>query len=132
MVAVDRVEAEVTGAAQRIPRIVAQGDVVGAGSIEGREPAGICMVLDLFAHKGEIGQRLDEVAVNENLGVETDGLDSLGLGDQVRLTCHGRGVGPKLLGPGPVEVRNAEGGGKAGSKKPLELHDMKIVLCCGL
>ena len=74
VVAVDRVEAEVAGAAQRIPGIVAQGHVVGAGSIEGQEPAGICRVLDLLAPRGEPGQRLDEVAVNENLGVGIDGL----------------------------------------------------------
>jgi hypothetical protein len=77
-------------------------------------------------HKGEPGQRLDEVAINENLGVGVDGLDSLGLCDQVLLACHGRGVDPKLLGLGPVEVSNAEGAGKGrGSKKPLELHGMK-------
>ncbi len=74
VVVVDRVEAEVAGAEQRIPGIVAQGHVVGAGSIEDQEPAGICRVLDLLAHRGEPGQRLDEVAVNVNLGVGIDGL----------------------------------------------------------
>ncbi len=70
------------------------------------------MVLDLLAPRGEPGQRLDEVAVNENLGVGIDGLDSLSLGGQVPLACHGRGAGPKLLGVEPVLARNAGGGGK--------------------
>ena len=74
VVAVDRVEAEVAGAARRIPGIVALGHVVGAASIEGHELAGICRVLDLLAHRGEPGQRLDEVAVNVILGVGVDGL----------------------------------------------------------
>jgi hypothetical protein len=74
VVAVDRVEAEVAGAARRAPCIVALGHMVGAGSIESQEPAGICMVLDLLAPRGEPGQRLDEVAVNENHGVGVDGL----------------------------------------------------------
>ncbi len=112
VIAVDRVEAEVAGAARRVPGIVALKHAGGAGSIEGREPTGICRILDLLAHRGEPGQHLDEVAVNENLGVGADCLDSLGLGDQVLLTCHGRGAGPKLLGVEPVLVRNAGGGGK--------------------
>ena len=103
VVAVDRVEAEVAGAAQRIPGIVAQGHVVGAGSIEGQEPAGICRVLDLLAHRGEPGQRVDEVAVNVNLGV---GVDGLPLGS--RWSWLGpRGASARLIEAGPVSQQTS-------------------------
>ncbi len=112
------------------PVVIALWHRVISRSAEFQEPIRIGGIHDLLAHGCEPGKSLHEVAIDEDLGIRVDSLDSFGLLHQQLFACHGRRIGPQLLGIRPVEISNTKGGGEFGIEKSAEVagHENRALL----
>jgi hypothetical protein len=66
----------------------------------------------LLAHRGESGQRLDELAANETLVLGLMALTASALATKFSSHVRGEVLAQSCLDLGSVEIRNAEGGSK--------------------